>query len=116
MGGGLVLSTQAILMRNKCLRCVCPYPDTPDDMQLGLWMKYLRIPAYHENGFHQSEPNNYHQAALSHYPSVSFHRFQRSPMTGEIDPEKTANVFRTYLEESDKEQGVYSGQDYHISR
>mmetsp|Transcript_22800 Transcript_22800/g.36717 ORF Transcript_22800/g.36717 Transcript_22800/m.36717 type:complete len:204 (-) Transcript_22800:187-798(-) len=113
MGGGLVLSTQAILMRNKCLRCVCPYPDTPDDMQLGLWMKYLGIPAHHESGFHQSEPNNYHRAALAHYASVSFHRFQRSPMTGEIDPEKTHNIFETYLGERDNEWKVTSGQARH---
>mmetsp|Transcript_8677 Transcript_8677/g.16441 ORF Transcript_8677/g.16441 Transcript_8677/m.16441 type:complete len:290 (-) Transcript_8677:230-1099(-) len=104
MGGGVALSRKAIELRSRCLRCTCPREDTPDDMQMGLWMRYLGIPVSHEGGFHQSEPHNYHENLLNHYPAVSFHRFEKSIMTGDIDPEKTKEVYDRYLKVKKEEQ------------
>mmetsp|Transcript_7404 Transcript_7404/g.18037 ORF Transcript_7404/g.18037 Transcript_7404/m.18037 type:complete len:354 (-) Transcript_7404:161-1222(-) len=97
MGGGVALSKAAVLKRGHCLRCTCPSPDTPDDMQMGLWMKFLRIPAQHEGGFHQSEPRNFHELYVRHYTPVSFHRFEKSTSTGDIDVAITKKWFAKYL-------------------
>ncbi|GAB5368472.1 hypothetical protein AAMO2058_001322200 [Amorphochlora amoebiformis] len=97
MGGGVALTRPAVLGRSKCLRCVCPSPDSPDDMQLGIWMRHLGVEALDEAGFHQSEPNNYHKTQLDHYQPVSFHRFEKSPTTREIDFEATLKTYNDFL-------------------
>eukprot|EP00933_Yihiella_yeosuensis_P060137 TRINITY_DN6216_c0_g1_i1.p1 TRINITY_DN6216_c0_g1~~TRINITY_DN6216_c0_g1_i1.p1 ORF type:complete len:522 (+),score=65.35 TRINITY_DN6216_c0_g1_i1:34-1566(+) len=79
-GGGMALSKSALMELAQCTGCFCDPPNTPDDMSLGQWFRSLDVAAIHEEGFHQSEPHNYHEEVLrasqaSQGPPVSFHRF-----------------------------------------
>lgn len=78
-GGGMALSGPALERWADCHRrgeCRCNAASSPDDMALGNWMKNLKVQAMHEEGFHQSEPKNYHPEMLRYSdPPVSFHRF-----------------------------------------
>ncbi|CAL1169575.1 unnamed protein product [Cladocopium goreaui] len=75
-GAGMALSNAALQRLMSCSTCNCRAPDAPDDMSLGTWFRNLGIEATHEEGFHQSEPQNYHKELLgASDPPVSFHRF-----------------------------------------
>ncbi len=118
MGGGVTLTCKSVIFRSYCEECKCPKPDTPDDMQLGLWMRHLGINATHESGFHQSQPHNYHplvrgdahdvntqtskSSSANHLSSVSYHRFAKlkdgSPgKFGDIDLQRTQKIYMKYL-------------------
>merc|ERR1739848_712835 len=60
----------------ECTHCKCRSPNAPDDMALGGWFGSLGVPIIHEEGFHQSEPSNYHPDLLKYSdPVISFHRY-----------------------------------------
>ena len=57
----------------------CSAPDTFDDMQVGKWFtRYLKqkVLTVHEDGFHQSAPENFHPYRLAHEELLSFHKFK----------------------------------------
>eukprot|EP00434_Breviolum_minutum_P019407 symbB.v1.2.017113.t1/scaffold1276.1/size127259/4 len=87
-GAGMALSNAALEKLISCTFCSCRAPDAPDDMSLGTWFRNLGIDAIHEEGFHQSEPHNYHKELLdASDPSVSFHRFN-ARLPGSASPEE----------------------------
>lgn len=75
-GAGMAISAPALKAVMDCSHCVCDQPDAPDDMTLGMWFAELDVELVHEDGFHQSEPHNFHPEVLgAGGPPVSFHRF-----------------------------------------
>lgn len=75
-GGGMALSGPALAKVVECSHCTCGKPNAPDDMALGQWFRGLSVQIVHEEGFHQSEPHNYHPEVLaSSDPPISFHRY-----------------------------------------
>eukprot|EP00435_Cladocopium_sp_Y103_P026219 s77_g6.t1 len=87
-GAGMALSNAALQRLMSCTSCNCRAPDAPDDMSLGSWFRNLGIEATHEEGFHQSEPQNYHKELLrASDPPVSFHRFN-ARLPGSASPEE----------------------------
>jgi hypothetical protein len=75
-GAGMALSAPALNAVMDCSFCVCDQDNAPDDMTLGMWFAQLDVELVHEEGFHQSEPHNFHPEVLSvSGPAVSFHRF-----------------------------------------
>ena len=49
-------------------------------MQVGKWFTaHLGIAAVHEEGFHQADPDNYHELRLAHEELLSFHKFTKRP-------------------------------------
>eukprot|EP00929_Paragymnodinium_shiwhaense_P025376 TRINITY_DN15362_c0_g1_i3.p1 TRINITY_DN15362_c0_g1~~TRINITY_DN15362_c0_g1_i3.p1 ORF type:complete len:505 (-),score=84.30 TRINITY_DN15362_c0_g1_i3:19-1533(-) len=88
-GGGMALSAAALTELMACTSCTCRAANQPDDMSLGQWFRDLDIPATHEEGFHQSEPHNYHPDVLRTSDQViSFHRFATSRLPGGATEEK----------------------------
>eukprot|EP00439_Symbiodinium_sp_Y106_P025472 s437_g3.t1 len=75
-GAGMALTAKALQQVVACSSCTCRSPDSPDDMSLGSWFRSLGVQVTHEEGFHQSEPHNYHKdlLAVSDEP-ISFHRY-----------------------------------------
>lgn len=78
-GGGMALNAAALKSVNDCFtdgNCKCRSPNAPDDMTLGQWFLQLGDPIQDEEGFHQSEPENYHPELLIYGdPNLSFHRY-----------------------------------------
>lgn len=76
-GGGMALSGPALASLLECETCNCPHPSSPDDMTMGSWFKDMPgVKMVHEEGFHQTEPHNYHPDILQVAdPAISFHRF-----------------------------------------
>ncbi|CAJ1411350.1 unnamed protein product [Effrenium voratum] len=75
-GAGMALSARALAELLGCGSCSCRSPDAPDDMSMGSWFRALHVQPTHEEGFHQSEPHNYHKELLAASdPAVSFHRY-----------------------------------------
>eukprot|EP00930_Biecheleria_cincta_P057647 TRINITY_DN43547_c0_g1_i1.p1 TRINITY_DN43547_c0_g1~~TRINITY_DN43547_c0_g1_i1.p1 ORF type:complete len:528 (-),score=94.15 TRINITY_DN43547_c0_g1_i1:49-1581(-) len=93
-GGGMVLSGPALEKVVACDWCSCASPSSPDDMTLGSWFRGLEVEAVHEEGFHQSEPNNYHQEVLrASDPVISFHRYN-ARLPGSSSKEEYAKARR----------------------
>merc|ERR1712204_12261 len=91
-GGGMALSGPALAKLMACNHCTCRQPNQPDDMALGGWFQSLGVAPVHEEGFHQSEPHNYHPEVLMHADEpVSFHRFAvRLPSSASTDEKMQA--------------------------
>lgn len=90
-GGGMALSAAALATLDSCKECVCRAPNAPDDMTLGSWFTSLRVPVIHEEGFHQSEPHNYHPQILRYSDKpISFHRYNVRLPSSVPESERTA--------------------------
>jgi len=75
-GAGMAMSAPALKAVLDCSHCVCQQANAPDDMTLGMWFSDLDVQLVHEEGFHQSEPHNFHPEVLAAGgTAVSFHRF-----------------------------------------
>ena len=56
--------------------CNCYRDDSPDDMQMGMWVSaYLGVPISNDMGFHQAAASSYHPEVLKHQFLISFHKF-----------------------------------------
>ncbi|XP_014677413.1 PREDICTED: beta-1,3-glucosyltransferase-like, partial [Priapulus caudatus] len=73
-GSSMVFSITAVRQMLDSGRCMCPTPDTPDDMTIGMCLKSLGIPVTHSPYFHQARPEDYSEDMLSHQLPVSFHK------------------------------------------
>ncbi|CAF0999644.1 unnamed protein product [Didymodactylos carnosus] len=87
-GSGIIFNrpTVELLIEN----CLCPQPDTPDDMFIGICLKRLKIRILHVNEFHQAQTTAYSNDWLKHQQPISFHKFEN------IDVEQT---YKMYLED-----------------
>ncbi|PAV84880.1 hypothetical protein WR25_06477 isoform A [Diploscapter pachys] len=96
-GSGMIFAPSAVsaLVAN----CLCPSPDSPDDMIIGLCASVEKIPIVHVAGMHQARPIDYSPEYIKRQKSISFHKFD------EIDPYKT---FGTYLREEKPDKNTKS--------
>ncbi|PAV88946.1 hypothetical protein WR25_24380 [Diploscapter pachys] len=96
-GSGMIFTPSAVsaLVAN----CLCPSPDSPDDMIIGLCASVEKIPIVHVAGMHQARPVDYSPKYIKRQKSISFHKFD------EIDPYKT---FGAYLREEKSDKSTKS--------
>jgi len=124
-GGGMVLSKHT-LKKLMDEGIECRKADTPDDMQLGIWMHRLGIPALHSAQFHQRKPDDYHPTMLNSR-SISFHNVlwadkdyrpirdflipPKSAKEEEICPDKKEKEDTKERKEEDKREGTKEGKE-----
>jgi hypothetical protein len=95
MGGGMAMNKKLLEKVIDCSRkdrklCNCYRDDSPDDMQMGMWVSaYLGVQISNEMGFHQASPFQYDPRVLKTQNIISFHKW-----TDRADAHKT---FDDYL-------------------
>jgi len=99
MGGGVALSREGLKRKLACRHCSCPSDDMYDDMMMGKWFQSIEINAAHEEGFHQTTPENYHPTRLAQDKPLSFHKFVMDwdGKTESVSLEKTVEVYNKHL-------------------
>jgi len=94
-GAGMVFSRVAVSqIVGGGKSCECGQPDSPDDMEIGVWATHLGLSITHSDQMHQARPEDYSEALLADQDPISFHKHWNT------DPVK---MYEKWFSQADKD-------------